>query len=73
MSLPTEVNEMDIISEALKVSLKSCASDNCSECRYYKYKSTCQNDLAKDALKYIEKLEVISNVTMLGASKEGEA
>lgn len=48
---------MDMINEILKVSLKSCASDNCSECRYYKYKSTCLNDLTRDALKYIGKLE----------------
>lgn len=59
MSLPTEVNEMDIINEDLKVALGFCASDDDSKCDYCYYweRSWCQRDLARDTLKYIEELE----------------
>ena len=61
MSLPTEVNEMDIINEDLKVALDFCASDDDSKCDYCYYgeRSWCQRDLARDALEQIENLEAI--------------
>ena len=61
MSLPTEVNEMDIINEDLKVALDFCASDDDSKCDYcyYEERSWCQRDLARDVLEQIENLEAI--------------
>ena len=61
MSLPTEVNEMDIINEDLKVALDFCASDDDSKCDYcyYEERSWCQRDLARDALERIENVEAI--------------
>lgn len=62
--------------EEIKSGLACCAGGNdddcCNKCNY---KDECLitdgfNALAYDALKYIEKLEVISNVTMPGAPKE---
>lgn len=45
--------------EDLKVALDFCASDDCGKCDYcyYEERSTCQRDLAYDALEYIKELE----------------
>lgn len=52
---------MDIINEDLKVALNFCARDDCGKCDYcyYEERSTCQRDLARDALDQIEVLEAI--------------
>lgn len=52
---------MDIINESLKVSLECCASGDCAKCYYCCNEgiSTCQWDLARDALEQIEVLEAI--------------
>lgn len=47
---------MDIINENLKVSLDSCASDDCVNCHYF-LQPRCRTDLARDALEQIEELE----------------
>lgn len=50
---------MDMISEGIKVSLECCASGDCAKCYYCCNEgiSTCQWDLARDTLEYIEELE----------------
>lgn len=43
--------------EEIKRALKSCSSDDCRDCCYYKHKATCQQELALDALEYIRAME----------------
>lgn len=58
--------------EEIKTALRDCGNDDCRGCAYGDNWAVCQRRMELDALEYIEKLEVISNVTMPGASKEGD-
>lgn len=55
--------------EEIKTALKICSTrSECDNCPYDDGK--CENELERDALEYIEKLEVILNVTIPGTPKE---
>lgn len=58
--------------DEIKAALKSCAEDDCRKCGYYKAKATCQQDVAADALAYIQRLEAELVTTRKELARQGD-